>query len=597
MSSFPLIHTRLSNEKIMKGVFINTLFFLLPFWVEKPAYILSFLVVLVIGLLIDSIWNLIRYGKPVCGVSAAVTAGVLECLTPGIPLWSKIIGITIALVLGKHIWGGTGKNPVNPAVFAFFFLSFLFYIPLQIFPVNFFIIPALLLSLMHLSLRPYPGLGLAIGMSVALFFQGNFSLQNIISNGIIFWSCLVVTDPVTSTSKPLVGFTISLVAGFIGLMYMPLKGNPNLMLALSILSFNLISFVIGKKLSAHKFYTADSFKLKKLTAIENPFLKEKTSISENYCISEQLFSSEIIQKIREFGVFGLGGAGFPADRKIDTVLNTENKQKYFIINGVECDPGLIHDHWLLRKYPAEIFAGIEIVKRCINFEKVILAVKDKSGLVFPKSLEIREVADRYPIGAERILIKALLHKEIPIERNPAQFGILVLNAQTVLWIFKAIFSPDSKPGRFITVADLKSKRAKVVQIESGQKIMDISKSAFPETRGLVYTGGGMMQGRRAEENETVSPDTNFIAIADKPIYKESPQCSCCNRCKNVCPVHLEVNRIAELVSEKKYDALIKYHPEYCLGCGSCTYVCLAGRNLCEKVKLAKEKARDLSYSK
>lgn len=109
MNTFSLVRTKWSNEHIMAAVFIVSVLYLLPQWLQSPKELLDFAAVLILGLLIDVIANIIRYKRLVCAVSAAVTVAVLQVLTPGVPLWGRILGVAFALLVGKHFEGGTGK--------------------------------------------------------------------------------------------------------------------------------------------------------------------------------------------------------------------------------------------------------------------------------------------------------------------------------------------------------------------------------------------------------------------------------------------------------------------------------------------------------
>ena len=100
-----------------------------------------------------------------------------------------------------------------------------------------------------------------------------------------------------------------------------------------------------------------------------------------------------------------------------------------------------------------------------------------------------------------------------------------------------------------------------------------------------------MQSFYVQEDAVIDKSVNFIATADYPKFKESPQCSQCGECISNCPAGLRVNKIAELVDRGRMNEAFRYHPEECIGCGSCSYSCLAGRNLASRVQAAKEKLR------
>jgi Na+-translocating ferredoxin:NAD+ oxidoreductase RnfC subunit len=305
---------------------------------------------------------------------------------------------------------------------------------------------------------------------------------------------------------------------------------------------------------------------------------------------------EILQIIHDSKVLGLGGAGYPAFTKIKSVINSKAKKKYFIINCVECDPGLVHDHWLVRNFPGEICEGIELIRSLENFESVIVAVKDRKGINFPKDILLKSVPNYYPAGAERILIKEVIGKTLFFDQFPSSQGILVLNIQTVYSIYNAVYGNKHDKSRYLTVANLKEGKSQVVKVSSDTLVNEIAGSLYPGEMP-VFRGGGLMQACMAEDGDKVGENTNFIAIGEFPRYKESLVCSKCYECVKNCPAGLNVCKIANLVDEERYGLLFNYVPQKCISCGSCSYVCLAGRNLSSRVKKAKDYVKSTKVKK
>ena len=161
-----------------------------------------------------------------------------------------------------------------------------------------------------------------------------------------------------------------------------------------------------------------------------------------------------------------------------------------------------------------------------------------------------------------------------------------MNVQTVFSVYEAVLGKRKADTRFLTVANLRVPEARVVRVRLGTKVQEILEAAYPGS-GTAFVGGGLMEAYMAEEETVVGRNVNFIASAPFPKYKESPQCSGCGLCAEHCPAGLAVNRIAELVDAGKKKEAAGYHPEVCISCGSCSYSCLAGRNLALRVKEAK----------
>lgn len=596
MQAYPLKRVKWSNEHIMTALFGILILYLLPDWLHRPMALLGFLVLLLAALLIDTIFNMVKRKQILCAVSSAVTAAILQILTPGIPLYGRLLGIFIALSLGKHIWGGTGKNPINPALTGLLLICMLFPVPSSIFQPSFISIIAILLSLPLIIFRPFAAIGFIFGMTAALFSLGNFSLSAVISSGVFFWGCIIITDPVTITPNPLIGGGLGLLGGFVSLFF-----PDNLYyMAMIILSINTISALLKKfeykvpyrklffKSGRIKNYLTLQPNFYDLTGEENAMNNSIRGIVEN--TNNPL---EILERIENNDVFGLGGAGFPAIRKIKTVIDAQTTDKHLIVNAVECDPGLLHDKWLLQNKLKEINEGIEILCKCLAFKSITLAVKKNKNLQTSKASHtskryiLKQVPDYFPVGSEKFLIKEVLEKNLNDGVIPAKEGILVLNLQTVYAVFEAVCSNKRADSKFITIANMKKNIGYVAKVKLGSPMKTIIDSVLPEG-GASFYGGGAMQCSIADNEAIIDKTTNFLAISDFPKYKESELCSHCGFCSLNCPSGLFVKEISALVDKNLLMETLKLNPNSCLQCGRCSSVCLAGRNLSNRIKIAKE---------
>lgn len=586
MNTYPLIRTKWSNEIIMAALYLLLILYHIPLWCKNPLYSIHFILLTLVGLALDAVVNIVRFKRLWCCVSAAVTAAIISLLSEGVPLWGQILGLISALILGKHIWGGTGKNRINPAMVGLIIILLFWNTPFYLFMPSYLLIPAVILSLPFLKSRPFAGIAFIAGALAALLFNNDLSLASILSSGVFFWGCIVMTDPVTVTRRPLGGIFAGCFAGFFSFhMYNDLLIIIALVFMVNLYSYitdNYVPFFMGRKLT---------LKIPKAVSDSNDILlnliDENSGTMKSDAEILKLKSKEIIAIIRDKEVFGMGGAGFPVYKKILSVLSCDVPEKYLILNGVECDPGLIHDHYLLRNFPDEILKGINIIRHCVEFKSVFLATRDTKRLVFPENIILHKSASVYPAGAERFVIKEILHRNLDKDQLPVDNGILVLNVQTVYAIYKAVYEEHPADTRFLTVADLTDKTAKVAQVRLGIKLKDVMEAAYPGRTGC-FAGGGIMQAHFVDENETVNRTINFIAVGTMPKFKESVQCSKCKNCVSNCPAGLEVNKIADLVDEGKLQETLKYNALDCMGCGSCSYSCLAGRNLAAKIKAAKD---------
>ena len=577
MNTYPLIRNRWSNEHLLAVLFFAVSLYQLPDWVSSPVSVLRYFLIVAAALLLDAAINYIRYKKPICAVSSAVTAAVLYPVIKGLPGWAGLLGITVALIVGKHIWGGTGKNIFNPAVTAMFLLSMMFPLKLPIFEPSYLLLPALVFSLPFIAVRIFPGIGFMAGMLTVLFFSNSLDYANLMAYGVIYWSCVVITDPVTATDRPIFGLLLGFMAGFL-----PMYFNSSLIaLSFALLLFNGASFILSRYSERKKGIFLSGLNIKSPiktveTDMEIVDLTEKQLCAG--CNPEDLKAENIMESIGRNDVFGMGGAGFPTISKLETVIRSGANEKYLIINGMECDPGLIHDKWLMHNRQADIAKGIEILSNVIGFKSIYCIAKDMRGLSLPEPVKMQQMPDRYPYGAEKIFVEKLLGINVPPDSNPAQYGVLVLNVQTVLAVYEAACCNKKSDERFITVADLLIGTSQVVKVKMGDRVGDIVEKTVG-SKGIIFVGGGIMQAHPAMDDEVVVKTTNFIAVGMLPKYKESPQCINCGLCRLCCPMGLNVKKIVDLMDEGRLLEAQTHNTDRCISCGICSYVCLAGRNL------------------
>ncbi len=568
----------------MSALFLVLALYLLPRFIADPAEIGRFALLLAFGLVVDVAANFVRFKRPTCAVSAAVTAAMLFTLSPGVPVWGEMMGVAAALILGKHVWGGTGKNPLNPAMVGLLLLGLLFRMEYPVFVPSVFLTIAILLSLPFLLIRPFAAIGMMAGMAAGLLIFKELSWANYVSYGVVLWSCLVITDPVTTTANPPAGFLIGLLAGFLPMT----AGGSIIWITTGVLVSNMLSSLVERFDNSAKWaFTLTFGKNQKIPFSEDSVVHDLAGETAQGTIESDLSCEEILERMERNNVFGMGGAAFPTARKIRTVMGSNALQKHLIVNGVECDPGLIHDKWLLREHADEIMQGIRSISQCVQFNSITVATKDVPGMKFAEPVKLHQVKDYYPAGAEKTLIQDVLNIKLDEGTIPAANGILVLNTQTFFAIYEAVCLNRKADTRFLTVANVGNHSGSVVRVRLGAKVKDVMNAVAPGA-AAVFTGGGMMNARLADPDAVVDEKANFIAASQYPNYKESKLCSRCGRCSAVCPARLKVHAIADLVDEDKIGKTVRFHPERCMECGSCSYVCLAGRHLAARVSAAKK---------
>lgn len=294
---------------------------------------------------------------------------------------------------------------------------------------------------------------------------------------------------------------------------------------------------------------------------------------------------QLLDQVRSMNITGLGGSGFPTDKKLQAVIESGVTNKFLIINGVECDPGLLHDTWLIKNRLPELEAGIKLLADSIPFQKIILATKDATT-VTAKGYELTIVPNRYPMGAEKILVEHVLGISLAPKDIPAERGILIMNVQTLYAIYEAVYLNRPANSRLITVADLTTGEAVIARAYLGTSMTELMDRITQKHHNQsVYVGGGILSARKASPNETLSAKINLIAYGKDVEYDQAAKCRKCGACAKKCPMKIQVHKIVQRY-EMNDSNVGEFHPELCLRCGSCTYHCTAGKNTMEIVAAA-----------
>lgn len=298
---------------------------------------------------------------------------------------------------------------------------------------------------------------------------------------------------------------------------------------------------------------------------------------------QQRKMEDLVAVIQDNNLAGLSGGGFPTAKKIRILLESNKENRILIVNGVECDPGLIHDSWLIKNRLNDIKEGIKILNTCIGFERIILATKGIEKV--EKEIVIKQVPNRYPMGEEHILIKFLLGKELKKEDIPAKHGILTLNVQTVYEIGQIMKKGDRNTARYLTVANLATAEATVVHAPYGMNLVALLEQIYGKQANLLaYCGEGVMNAHLITAGESVDVHTNFVGYQEKITFHNQNPCKNCGACARKCPAKIPVNAIVkdmEIGNKKEAQAKLT---NTCLKCGCCTYHCHAGKNVMEIIE-------------
>jgi electron transport complex protein RnfC len=311
-----------------------------------------------------------------------------------------------------------------------------------------------------------------------------------------------------------------------------------------------------------------------------------------------LTQEEIIARISEMGIVGLGGATFPSHVKV--MIPKGKKASLLIINGVECEPYLTSDHRLMLERGEEILVGTMLVMRAIGVERAVIgiernkpdAIAHLAGLCsrYP-GISVAPLKVKYPQGGEKQLIKAITGREVPSGRLPVDVGAVVHNVGTVFAVYEAVMKNKPLFERVVTVTGKKLERPANYLVRIGTTIAALIEAAggMPGETGKLVNGGPMMGKALASADVPVTKGTSGIVLLTQSEAMRRPVANCirCNRCSTACPMGLEPYLLQTLSELARWDEVESDRVLDCIECGSCSYICPASRPLVDFIRTGK----------
>lgn len=300
---------------------------------------------------------------------------------------------------------------------------------------------------------------------------------------------------------------------------------------------------------------------------------------------------EIVNHIKEMGIIGCGGAGFPTYVKYASMNETE----ILIINAVECEPYLTGDYHMITHYLDEIVMGVEILIKAANAKKVYFAIKEdkktaitqlKEAFKHLTNVEIKPVPNVYPMGWERTLVHELTGKYY--DKLPSELGVIVNNATTARMVCKAFKEGLPITEKIFTVSGDGVKQPSNCIAKVGTPIAKILEACGGVTQEEVHVihGGPMMGKTMLSDDVRVNPTTNSLTVLQE--RKIDPiGCLRCSACVDHCPAGLLPVQIQQAEASKNLDLIAKLDTMSCIECGLCTYVCPSKIDVTENVRRAK----------
>ena len=297
--------------------------------------------------------------------------------------------------------------------------------------------------------------------------------------------------------------------------------------------------------------------------------------------------------IRDCGIIGLGGAGFPAHVKL--MEGMENSVDTLIINGVECEPHITCDDRLIQEKAGYVLAGARMIRHALQARHCVIAVEDDMQLAYDAlakliedDLELVRVPTRYPAGGEKQLIKTLTGLEVPGAGLPIHGGIVIHNVATAAAVFRGVTRGEPIVSRYVTVTGQVDQPINL-QVLIGTPVKDCLQTCGyqDQTDNKVIIGGPMMGRRATSPNMPVIKTTNCIFVEKQAPRPMPLPCIRCGDCADVCPAGLLPQQLYWHIEADQPDEAQRLRLFDCIECGCCAYVCPSRIPLVERYRQTK----------
>lgn len=314
----------------------------------------------------------------------------------------------------------------------------------------------------------------------------------------------------------------------------------------------------------------------------------------------KLSKQEIRDIVREAGIVGLGGAGFPTNVKLTP--KDESKIDYVIVNGAECEPYLTCDYRMMIEEPERLVGGLKVMLQLFENAKAVIGIENNKPKAIEKlralvkdepKITVEPLRTKYPQGGERSLIYAVTGREINSSMLPADAGCVVDNVNTVMAIYDAVCKRTPILERVITVTGDAVKEPQNFKVRTGMNYNDIIEAAggFVGEPKKILSGGPMMGQAMYTTDVPVTKNSSSLTCFLEDEVERNPESPCirCGRCGEVCPEFLVPVLMMQTCMAGNSEGYEKLYGMECIECGSCSYICPARRPLTQAFKQMKRR--------
>jgi len=314
----------------------------------------------------------------------------------------------------------------------------------------------------------------------------------------------------------------------------------------------------------------------------------------------KISAEEIRERIKLAGIVGLGGAAFPTYVKLTPPkdLKIEN----VIINACECEPYLTRDYRFILERTDDLIGGLHMIMKALNIDNAAIGIEDNKPeaikllsekLKSDKKINLQVLKTKYPQGAEKMLIKAILAKEVPVGKLPIDVGVVIQNVGTTIAIFDAVTKGEPQITAALTVSGKGIVEPKNLVVPVGTMLKDVLNfcGGLKEGTTKIIVGGPMMGVAQFDLNAPVMKATSGILVLteeESELFDET-NCLKCGKCIDDCPLGLMPTKLARFSRLERIDDAEKMGITVCMECGTCTYTCPANIPLVQWIRLGKQK--------
>lgn len=316
-------------------------------------------------------------------------------------------------------------------------------------------------------------------------------------------------------------------------------------------------------------------------------------------------AGQICDSVRQSGIVGMGGAGFPTRVKIEP--DPRQPKEILIINGCECEPYITCDYRIMLEWTRQIIAGVLLAKRASGCSEVFIGIEDNKpraieamnetlqSFSISDEIQVVPVKTKFPQGGERQLIRAILKRQVPTGGIPPMIGVVVLNVATAAAITEAVVSNLPLTRRVVTVTGEGVVKPGNYYVPIGTSVSELIEfcGGLKEEAVRVILGGPMMGIAIADLTTPITKTSGAITVLTvkqisgaKFTGRQTP-CIHCGRCLEVCPEHLNPTKISHAVKYNLLDVAESYYMNACIECGCCSYVCPANIEITGYIKTGK----------